>query len=502
MLHRFRTHLLLALLALLCAQGWNRWNIAAMQAHPFARFNVRDGRALLATDDASYLQDADRLLGARADLESSRVQGPVLRAPGYGLFYLLPRLVLDPLPAVSALVWMQCLLFALSVALLWETLLRFHVAAWIRWTVILLLAVMPTFHGFLFHTLSEGVTPTLSLFLVCCALLDAVSARRRWLYAGLLVWSMLMFTRPALLWTGLALLPGLLRLGMARAAVFSSLALAPMLCWWILNCVRANDVVSLHPVHWAGAPGIDRPVHGAFWELAKSWGARGDDFHAAMETGYQAAIRCDTASRYADAFIALAPEGMLSAELETETRKAYHRWQRFNCEALAPALVREQGTIPVTTRTEQGILFTLEHVTKAWRAEHAFHHQVKVPLRVLKQLVAHSNLNLWMFQQTWRGQPAMEALRWFSAIVHASLLVAAALAFLFRVPLPMRVLSLGCALYLFYLAYVQRGVEERYTLPVLFIGVACAAFGMAAEAQRRREIKTRATTSSNGWIRG
>ncbi|MFN3874784.1 MAG: hypothetical protein ACK4L7_02585, partial [Flavobacteriales bacterium] len=111
-----------------------------------------------------------------------------------------------------------------------------------------------------------------------------------------------------------------------------------------------------------------------------------------------------------------------------------------------------------------------------WRAQHPFHHQVRVPLRVLKELVLHSNLNLWMFQQTWRGRPLMEGLRWFSAFVHAAALAAAAFAFLFRLPESLRLLSMGCSMYLAFLAYVQRGVEERYTLPVLFIGVVCAAF--------------------------
>ncbi|MBK9147127.1 MAG: hypothetical protein IPM12_04800 [Flavobacteriales bacterium] len=473
---RFLPHLLIALLALVCAQAWNRINIGAMGDSP-ARAHVRDGRALTSTDDASYLQGVDRLLGARPDLEQApESRRPSLRAPGYSLFYLLPRLVLDPLPAISALVWMQCLLYAFTVAMLWDTLVRSGIAGRIRWPLILAFAALPTFHGFLFHTLTEGITPSLALLLLCCALRDQHATHRRWLFAGLLLWSLLMFTRPALLWTGLALLPGLLRIGRLRASAFALLAVAPLLCWWLVNVMRADALVGLHPLYSASAAGINRPTHGAFWELAKSWGARGDDFHAAMEAGYRAAIRCDTASRHADAFIALAPEGLLTAELEAETRQAFSRWQRFNCEELAPALTSARGTIAITTRSEQGILFALESITAEWRRTHRWHHHVIVPLRVLKQMAAHSNLNLWVFQHTWRGQPAMEALRWFSAILHALLIAAAALAFLLRVPLPVRLLSFGCAAYLFYLAYVQRGVEERYTLPVLFIGVACAGF--------------------------
>lgn len=469
-------YMLIALLALSCAQGWNRVNIAAMGDSP-ARANVRDGRALTSTDDASYLQGVDRLLGARPDLEETTdASRPVLRTPGYSLFYLLPRLVLEPLPAISALVWMQCLLYAFAVALFAATLRHARIAARIRWPLIVLFAVMPTFHGFLFHTLTEAVTPSLAVLLMCCALRDAHSTHRRWLVAGLLLWSLLMVTRPALLWTGIALLPALLRLQRWRALAFTVLAAAPLLSWWTMNVLRTKTLVGLHPVYYASAAGINRPTHGAFWELAKSWGARGDDFHPVMELAYQAALRGDTSTGYADAFIALSPHGMLSSDQDHRIRSVFAAWQRFTSTELAPALYSERGTLPITTRTEQAILFALDSITHEWRSAHWLHHHVKVPLRVLKQMVAHSNLNLWIFQQPWRGKPAMEALRWFSAIIHASLLAVAALAFLLRVPAPVRLISFGCAAYIFYLAYVQRGVEERYTLPVLFVGVVCAGF--------------------------
>ena len=48
---------------------------------------------------------------------------------------------------------------------------------------VLLFAVMPTFHGFLFHTITEGVTPALSLVVLCSALLAQRSGR--WLWVGL-----------------------------------------------------------------------------------------------------------------------------------------------------------------------------------------------------------------------------------------------------------------------------------------------------------------------------
>lgn len=476
MVGRFRIPLLLALLALLCAQGWNRWNLQAMEASPVAHASVRTGGSVMTADDASYLKPVERFLGTRPDLlHGPLANRPDLRSPGYGLFYLMPRLFLPAQSAISVLIWLQCLLYAVAVALLWDTLLHTSMKPWARWSIALAFAMLPTFQGFLFYTLTEGVTPALSLILLCCAL-RAEGGQRTWLLAGLLIWSLLMFTRPVLVWTGLALLPGLLRHGWVKATWIAALAALPLFGWWVVNSARAGKPISIHPVYLVDAPGLFRPMHSAFWELAKSWGARGSDFHSAMAPAFEASLVGDTAKSYADAFIHLAPHNMLAAAQERNIRSAFAQWQRFNCMELAPALRSPQGTLTSSTESEVRVIATLGNVTAHWRAEHPFHYHIRVPMQVLWEMVAHSNLNLWLFQHTLRGKPWVETLRWVSAALHAILLVAACVAFLFRVPLPVRLISGGAASYMLFLAYVQRGVEERYTLPVLFIGVACFAF--------------------------
>ncbi len=479
MLARYRIHLLLGLLALFCGQTWNRLNLHAMLEAPYARYNVRGERVLTATDDASYLQAVDRWLGDRPDLQGPLQERPDLRAPGYRVWYLLPRLVLDPLPAQSVLVWWQCLLYAASVVLLWEALLFQGIAAWLRWTIALLFAMMPTFHGFLFHTISEGVTPALSLGVLVCALLAPRS--RSWSWTALAIWSLLVVTRPALAWVGLALVPLLFAsFGRAKALALLLLALMPTVAWWVSNSLKAGGLVGLHPVYRADEPGITRPTHGAFWELAKSWGARGDQFHPVMEGAYRAALECDTASVYALPFVQLAPEGSLTPEQYLAVHNAFSAWQRFTCTHLAPALASPAGTIPHTSAEEQRIIADLEGITRTWRREHFWHHQVRVPLRVLKQLIAHSNLNLFLFQSEWRGKPLMEMLRWGSAALHVGSFIGLLFALFLPVPASVRGCAAGALLYVAYLCYVQRGVEERYTLPVLFLCVCIAPFVVQA----------------------
>ena len=479
MLRRYRTHLFLALVAFACAQGWNRWNIQAMLHDPMTAQQVSAGGSVMAVDDASYLQAVDALLGDRPDLVNTALPArPDLRAPGYRLWYLLPRLFFPPTTSVRLLVLFQCMLYALAVALLWETLRMHDIAPLIRWTLCLLFVVMPTFHGFLFHTLTEGVTPALSLAVLCGSLIAYTTRSTKWLVFAAVIWALLVFTRPALVWVGAAVIPTawLLWRSFPRVAFMVVLVLAPTAIWWVRNSIMSGEPVGLHPVYRTDEPGINRPVHGAFWDLAKSWGARGDQFHGVIEPAFRAAMVCDTSSVYAAQFIQLAPSGSLTAQQEAELRDAFHRWQRFNCTELAPALIGADRTLKHTSPTEQEIERALERITSEWRGSHLLHHHAFVPLHVLRDLVAHSNLNLILFQRTLRGKPLMELLRWCSAILHISMMIAVLLAALLRVPSPLRWCAWGACAYIGYLAYVQRGVEERYTLPVLVIAVVCAAF--------------------------
>lgn len=479
MLQRYRVHLLLGLLAIACAQGWNRWNIHAMLRDPLTAQQVRDGSSLMAVDDASYLQGVDALLGARPDLERATTdRRPDLRPPGYQVCYLLPRLFFAPRTAVKLLVLFQCLLYALAVALLWETLRTFEVHPIVRSALCILFATMPTFHGFLFHTLTEGVTPALSLAVLCGSLMAFAKRSMKWLLFAAALGAWLTLTRPALAWVCIALVPAAWPLwrSVPRTALLIVLVLAPTLIWWANNALKSGTLVSLHPVYRVDEPGINRPVHGAFWDLAKSWGARGDAFHAVMEPAFRAAMVCDTPTTFAAQFVQLAPPGTLTAEQEREVRTTFRSWQRFNCRELAPALSSEVGTLSSTSPSEQRVHASLVQLTSVWRAAHPLHHHVRVPLDVLQGLVAHSNLNLILFQRTLRGKPLMELLRWCSAVLHITLMLAVLFAALLHVPPPLRWCALGACAYIGYLAYVQRGVEERYTLPVLFIALACAAF--------------------------
>ena len=162
---------------------------------------------------------------------------------------------------------------------------------------------------------------------------------------------------------------------------------------------------------------------------------------------------------------------------------------------LAPALAwpeRMLGPRP----EEQRIVDRIGEVTHAYRGEHPLRYHVLVPLHVLRTLIAHSNLNLYLFQHTLRGHWWMELLRWCSALAHITLLLGVFLAPWWRMDATVRGAAFGAALYVIYLAYVQRGVEERYTLPVLHLAVLCMAF-MSDAVWRTWSTWRRSETATN-----
>ena len=90
------------------------------------------------------------------------------------------------------------------------------------------------------------------------------------------------------------------------------------------------------------------------------------------------------------------------------------------------------------------------------------------PMKVYGRMALHSNLSMYIFQKTLRGNWLMEFFRLLFFSLHASLflLIWVALFIRRRNWFKFSIYAIAAA-YLLYLAWVQRGIEERYTLPIL-----------------------------------
>ncbi len=480
------------LLAMCFSWGWNEVNIRALQRDPVHVGRVSAAGTLVSVDDHSYLHPVEQWIAGEP------APGPVFRTPGYGYWYALSRALALLPAALKWLVVLQCALFATAVALFFHALTVQGFVGPLRWTWVVLLAVLPMFHGFLFHTLTEGITPSLALGIWACALCSTGDRKERWLAVGTVLWTLLILTRPVLAWVGFPLLVVAWQQASPiarwrRPALLVLLACLPTALFWVQNAVKNKGPIALHPVYSADAQGLFRPTHQAFWELAKSWGVRGHVFHEVMVPAFDGAMAGQVDTAWAVAFVHTAPQGHLTRAQADSIGAMFMEWQRFTRQRLAPASVGTAAPLRGLQPEERRLVTRLEGITNEYRRAHAFHYHMVVPCQVLWVLVGHSNLSMFIFQYPWRGTPLMEVFRWACALLHVALFCSLPVHLVLRTDPRCRAMALGALLYLGYLAYVQRGVEERYTLPVLFLAVGMAPMLFRTLQQRLKDARSGGT---------
>jgi len=116
---------------------------------------------------------------------------------------------------------------------------------------------------------------------------------------------------------------------------------------------------------------------------------------------------------------------------------------------------------------EGELILRFESMQREYVSNNFAHACLAAPANVIKELVLHSNLSLYMFQKPLRGNALVETLRWFSLALHLFIYLSA-LAFLFRKKNQVSIsIAMPAILFFLYLIFIQRGIEERYMLPYL-----------------------------------
>jgi hypothetical protein len=85
------------------------------------------------------------------------------RPPGYGMLYLASSYIYSSNPYVVVKI-IQILGFFLSILLVFKLLIQFGLNR--KWAIVatVLYALLPNFSGFIYHSITEGITPVLLLW--------------------------------------------------------------------------------------------------------------------------------------------------------------------------------------------------------------------------------------------------------------------------------------------------------------------------------------------------
>ena len=459
----------------------NEMNIYHMRADGV---RLRDNEMVITADDASYLRPAINLSTVGELKGSWSGNGAFLvHSTGYSLFIAFIGEVFgfDNLYRVLKIV--QLLLFGMSVLLMYKVALYFLKSDFWTTLVVMFYGFTGIACGFVYYTLTEGLTPFLVLLYIYSLIKSHEKPHSKgkvlFYVATAVAFAILFITRPVLGVLGLSM-PLLLWIDywnkishfVLMLFLVGFFASSLMIGLQIRNWMKTNEIVGLHPIYYPeNSMSCFRPTHKAMWNFCKSWGEVGADFHHYMVPFWEQTILGDTSAVPVRRFVASLPEDvqtyfgverligvMTKYQNSIEYQRDYYHNQ-----------IPMPKTIPAC---EQEVINELEIITSEFRSHFWFRYHILAPLDVFSEMAFHSNLSLYIFQKTYRGAILMETLRVLTFAVHSIAFIWVFLAVFTKSPFLFRAtVVFPTAIYLFYLIYFQRGIEERYTLPILSLAL-------------------------------
>jgi len=446
------------------------------------------GITVRTTDDPSYLSPPEHLLTEgvwKADDVGKRSY--ILRTPGYGSLYAVLINFFGKRDGLIVLVILQILAWSLAVACIPFLATKLLLPRKIAFTISYLVALLPIFFGFLSYTLTEAIVPSLVIVFYVSLFRFSDKGHRGLLMTGILL-ALCILIRPPLLILLFALLPVLVRRS-KRLFLLVTFALMPLMIWQF-RVHRISGKFDLHPIYQNDSPGIYRPLHEAVWNFHKMTGQSGADFHRSIERLSNAARgESDPRPAVKSVVDALHP-GVLKCFGREKLDDAYLEYVAV-LKSQNPFELRKEpinselpGELELTEKFEElRNEYVRENFLRAW---------IFVPLKVMGEMFFHSNLSLYMFQAPLRGNIGVEVLRYASFFVHAcTFLSLFFFPFLKRARRYVYSLAIPAVLFLGYLAFVQRGIEERYTLPFLVPALLVASAMWVPILKRFRGFKAR-----------
>ena len=451
---------------------------------------LRENQTVITIDDDSYLNPFKLFVQTGTIYEGEHDKySSLVRPPGYGIIYATLAKIFGEEKTLISLKIFQLLIFGLSVYCLFF--ISLGVVKSQRLAIIStgIYAILPLSMGFLYYTLTESITPALVIcyvfFLLKASDAEHIKTKRWSYFFASLLFAYLFLTRPFLGILGIALPCFLFSDFYSREkpasffkhlVLYGAVSISFMLIWQIRNYNTIGRFTELNPIYQNEVPGTFRKTHKAIWYFFKGWENIGTNFHGVIVPLYGSSIRGDTADIHIDAVISKMPAEVVNHFGKEKLVLAFKDYQQSTVQQ--KEYMENHTNMPADLLpTEQKVIETFNGFESEYKKHFWFRYHVITPLKVFKTMAFHSNLSLYVFQKPLRGNFFMETLRVFCFTIH-SLVFILCLFFVFFSKNFKHISLFGIAIfiYIFYLIYFQRGIEERYTLPILPLVIISAAF--------------------------
>ncbi len=410
---------------------------------------------LTSADEASYFSPAFNFLQKGTWKDNSIGQSAYFqRTPGYGLVYLF-CLVIAGKKAFWMLKLLQILAFSGSIFLFGNILEKLLKNSKFALFGTMIYAFVPAFSGFMYFTLTESFTPFLVLWSVFAGI-SFEQKKTNFSWNFLIANSVMLLFRPQLIVFLLGFCAFYFFQYQRKKAVFTLLAILPLLIWNIRTVAISGTWLGIHPIYSTTNNTLFRPSHEAMTNLFRIWEADGAKFHETIH-----ALTDSTDIRLISAQIPEKYRKKVTPIMEKYRVLCNYKLTHFD----------QKKPISGTFDGEDKFLLEINTLTKKLKSENKLDYYILTPIKSLKKLMLSSHLNLGIYQFKYRGTWWMDTIRWSCLAIIVSSFMAALLALFKKDRDLIFYLSLAIIVNIFYLIFIQRMNEERYLTPFLPIAL-------------------------------
>lgn len=496
-----KTAIIIALLSLISAYAFNELNLHWLRKDAV---ELRYDETVITADDYSYIRPAQNFLELGEFRSNTVGNGAyLLRSPGYSSLYVATGYFFEKETAVKTVKTIQLLLFSLSIYCLFFIAYNYINSKKIAILITGIYGVSNIASGFLYYTLTEGITPAIVIFFIFFLIKAKNESQQKrkyvFYYLAAVIFSFLFVTRPVLGILGLVF-PFFIYVDFwKRKKVFFTqlfligfIASSGMTAWQVRNYTITNEIVGLNPIYYPeNSQSSFRPTHEALWDLCKGWGEIGANFHSYVGSFWSSAIHGNPSEEDITKIISSFPKEVVDKLGQERLEDMFRDYQlsilnqKYYYENKLPMPI-EIPAIEVKT------IHQIKALTSDFKHKFWFQYYISSPLKVFKEMAFHSNLSFYIFQKTYRGNLLMEAFRLFCFAIHALAFITLIASPFFKTPIHLKsIFSYALLIYVFYLIFVQRGIEERYTLPILPLVLVSFGYFIKKLSDRKLILKQR-----------
>ncbi|MCC7302121.1 MAG: glycosyltransferase family 39 protein [Bacteroidia bacterium] len=460
--------------------GWNRHVIRTEGNTTAANASLRGEWMILNADDEYYLSPAQNLL-ASGELRRSPAAGNgsyFRRVPVYPLM-LSAFLAVFGQQTPLFLHLFQCLLFGISVGLLFLILCRWDLP--LRWsfTAAALYGLWPYTAFWSAFTLTEAVTPVLTMaYLWFLQSISSHPSRRgNWTWAGAIL-SLLVYTRPYMI---LAALPLLILLFTSRAQFLRLLPAAllfPVIVsgsWLFRNKIQTGEWVLFEQAFHPQSLDRMKPEFRGMFTLAKAWGVTGREFNAMHQPFYIATVDADTTYDFPGELIRHIPKDVFTAD-SAGLLNAF-RAHRNALREQAPYYHALHAMPDVYMASSIEAEAAYRKAVRTLRNRSAWKYSIKPRLMYLQRLIFHSgSAHVFALQKDGIVSSGWKAI--FFAVHASCFLLLIPLCFLLHRYSRIPGMMLSVLLAAVFFSCIHLEIEQRYMLPFMPLLYAGCVLGM------------------------